>query len=70
MVAQLTPSLRAILASAYELTEQQVEQDAQDVQHWDGTDSDLLSAIEACHQWTLASENGPYYLAAVRQALR
>lgn len=65
----LTPFLRAILASAYELTEQQVEDDAQEVLRWHGSDGDLLSAIEACHEWTAASENGRYYLAAVRRAL-
>jgi hypothetical protein len=60
---------RALLASAYELSEDQVDQDVTRMRQWLGSDQDLTAALEKRHGWTVASENGPYYLAAMRQAL-
>jgi hypothetical protein len=60
---------RALLASAYELSEDQVDRDVIQVRQWLGSDQDLTAALEKRHGWTIASENGPYYLAAMRQAL-
>ena len=68
-MALLFSRWRGILASAYELTEDQVSDDAEDVQRWVGPDQGLIAALETRHDWTSESELGPYYLAAVRRAL-
>jgi len=59
----------AVLASAYQLPTAQVEEDASRLQQWHGSEADLVVAIEERHGWTVVSEYGPYYLAALRQAL-
>jgi len=68
--ASLPPRDRAILASAYELQQAQVEQDAADVRGWGGTDAELLAMLQARHGWSAESEYAPFYVAALRQALR
>jgi hypothetical protein len=68
-MSSLSAWQRALLASAYELPEEQVEQDAARLQQWLGTDQELATVLEVRHGWTVASECGPYYIAAVRQAL-
>ncbi len=60
---------RAILASAYELRQQQVDQDAATVLDWKGTDAELFGRMRERHGWTVASEYAPNYLAALRAAL-
>ena len=65
----LLPRDRAILASAYELAQTDVEQDAAHVRDWGGTEPDLVSTLEARHGWTAASEYAPFYVAALRRAL-
>lgn len=60
----------AVLASAYQLPTAQVEEDASHLQQWHGSEADLVVAIEERHGWTVVSEYGPYYLAALREALR
>jgi len=67
--SQLSRRWREILASAYELTEAQVAQDAGHVRHWLGSDEHLIAAIELRHAWNPDSELGPYFLAALRRAL-
>ena len=59
----------AVLASAYQLQTTQVEEDASRLQQWHGSEADLVVAFEERHGWTVVSEYGPYYLAALRQAL-
>ncbi len=58
-----------MLASAYELPEDEVATDAAHVQRWVGSDHDLIGLLETRHGWTAASELGPYYLASMRRAL-
>jgi hypothetical protein len=58
-----------VLASAYELEDSQVADDASAVQAWAGTDGELLNLLDDRHGWTTESENAPYYLTALRQAL-
>ena len=58
-----------MLASAYELREQQVEDDAVQVQFWVGPDGELLGLLQERHGWTIRDEYAPYYLAALRRAL-
>jgi hypothetical protein len=65
----LLPRDRAILASAYELAQTDVEQDAAHVRDWGGTEPDLMATLQARHGWTAASEYAPFYVAALRQAL-
>jgi DNA-binding CsgD family transcriptional regulator len=60
---------REILATAYELTEAQVAHDATHVQQWLGSDHGLIAALEQRHGWSRDSELGPYFLAALRDAL-
>jgi hypothetical protein len=60
---------REILASAYELTEDQVAQAAIHVRHWLGSDAQLIALLEQRHGWSPESELGPYFLAALRRAL-
>ena len=60
---------RSILASAYEVSEDQVREDATAIRDWTGLESDLLTELEQRHGWSAASELGPYYLAAIRRAL-
>lgn len=61
---------RAILASAYELRQHEVDQDAATVQEWNGTDTELFGRMQERHGWTMASEYAPNYLAALRAALQ
>ena len=58
-----------ILASAYELVQRRVQEDATHVQGWAGPEADLLKWLQERHGWTVASEYAPYYLAGVRTAL-
>jgi hypothetical protein len=60
----------AVLASAYQLERAQVQEDAARVQQWGGPEADLVIVFEERHGWTVVSEYGPYYLAALRRALR
>jgi hypothetical protein len=60
---------REILASAYELTEEQIAQDAGQVRRWHGSDENLIAALEHRHGRNPDSELGPYFLAALRHAL-
>lgn len=60
---------REILALAYELTEDQVGEDAAFVRRWEGSDPHLIAAIEQRHGWSPESELGRYFLAALRGAL-
>lgn len=60
----------AILASAYELGQHEVDQDAATVQEWEGTDAELSGRMQARHGWTADSEYAPNYLAALRAALQ
>jgi hypothetical protein len=57
----------AILASAYELDERLVEEDARIVLNWTRTDDDLLTWLQERHGWSVASQYAPYYLADLRQ---
>lgn len=59
---------RSILASAYEVSEDQVREDATAIRDWTGLESDLLTELEQRHGWSAASELAPYYLAAIRRA--
>jgi hypothetical protein len=61
--------IRAILAEAYELREEDVEQDAITVRTWGGTEGALLAAFDLRHGWTSAEEYSTNYLADLRQAL-
>jgi len=61
---------RSILASAYELGQAEVDQDAAGVHQWQGTEGDLLRWLEGRHGWTVASEYAPHYVAALRTALQ
>jgi len=67
-VEYLSETDRAILASAYQLGGQQVEDDADSIRQWVGSDQELLEHLRARHGWSVASEYGPYYLADVRRA--
>ena len=60
---------REILAGAYELTQDQVGHDAAFVRQWAGSDQHLIAALEQRHDWSPASELGPHFLAALRNAL-
>lgn len=60
---------KALLASAYELSEDNVAEDAFQLGQWTGSDGDLLTALEDRHGWSRASELASYYLAALRLAL-
>ncbi len=68
-LALLSNWWRGVLASAYELPEDEVATDAAHVQRWVGSDDDLIGLLETRHGWTAASELGPYYLASMRRAL-
>ena len=57
-----------MLASAYELQEHQVENDASQVQHRVGSDGELLGLLQARDDWTI-QEYAPYVLAALRRAV-
>ena len=59
----------AVLASAYELQTAEVAEDASRLQQWAGPEADLVIVLEERHGWTVISEYGPYYVAALRQAL-
>ncbi len=67
--ALLTSWWRTVLASAYELTEAQVDTDATHVQLWAGADPELVAELESVHGWAPADELGHHYLAALRRAL-
>ena len=60
---------RAILASAYELGQYEVDRDATSVREWRGSDAELFGELQEPHGWTVASEYAPNYLAALRAAL-
>ncbi len=49
-----------ILASAYEVEEARVEQDATIICDWGGTEAELLAVLEARHSWTVGSEYALY----------
>ena len=66
---RLSGRWREILAGAYELTEDQVREDAVFVGRWAGSDQHLIAAIEQRHGWSPESELGLYFLAALRGAL-
>jgi hypothetical protein len=66
---QLSGREREILAIAYELSEQQVEDDAVRVRHWTGSDEHLIAALEQLHAWTPESELGRFFLPALRRTL-
>src|SRR4051794_7341532 len=68
-VQHLSPTDRAILASAYQLRGEQVEDDADSIREWVGSDRALLEHLRERHGWSVASEYGPYYLADIRHAL-
>jgi hypothetical protein len=68
-LALLASWWRGALASAYELSEDEVAADAAHLQEWVGSDGDLIGLLETRHGWTAASELGPYYLASMRRAL-
>jgi len=68
-VQQLSETDGAILASAYQLGAEQVEDDADSIREWVGSDRELLAHLRERHGWSVASEYGPYYLADVRHAL-
>jgi hypothetical protein len=61
---------REILASAYELSQDEVARDTGHVQQWVGSDDQLIAALEARHDWRPESELASYFLAALRAALR
>ncbi len=67
--ARLSQRWREILSSAYELSEDQVAQDAAHVRNWAGSDEHLILALEERHGWRPESELGSYFLAALRRAL-
>jgi hypothetical protein len=59
----------SILASAYELRQRDIEDDALLVQDWGGSESELRRSLEQRHRWSVASEYSPFYVAALRTAL-
>lgn len=66
---RLSGRWREILACAYELTENEVAQDAASVWDWVGSDEHLIAALEQRHGWSSDSELGLYFLAGLRRAL-
>ncbi len=66
---RLSPRWREILAGAYELSEDDVGDDATFVGQWEGSDQHLIAVLEERHGWSTESELGPYFLAAIRRAL-
>jgi hypothetical protein len=66
---RLSSAAASILASAYELWSQQVQDDAQSVQVWIGSEPDLLTFLREQHSWSMASEYAPHYLDDLRKAL-
>jgi hypothetical protein len=65
----LSPTATSILASAYQLSGEQVQHDAIRIQDWVGSELDLLEHLRQEHGWSIASEYSPHYLSDVRQAL-
>jgi hypothetical protein len=65
----LSSSSLSVLASAYELLEDDVAADATQVHQWVGSDLDLIVVLETRHGWDPESKVGQYYVAAVRRAL-
>jgi len=59
----------SILASAYELRQRDIEDDALLVRGWGGSESELRRSLEQRHRWSVASEYSPFYVAALRKAL-
>ena len=60
----------SLLASAYELRKRQVQDDALFVLLWNGSEDDLLTFMQARHDWSAASEYAPYYVADLRRAIQ
>ena len=58
-----------MLASAYELRQRDIEDDALLVRDWGGSETELRRSLEQRHRWSVASEYSPFYVAALRKAL-
>jgi hypothetical protein len=59
-----------VLASAYELRRQQVDDDVATLQQWSGSDAELLVYMQDRHGWTVVSEYAPHYVMDLREALQ
>ena len=69
-MAALSDTDAAVLASAYELRQAQVQDDAAYVLRWRGSGERLHSYLRERHGWTAASEYAPYSAADLRQVLQ
>ena len=69
-MAALSDRDAAVLASAYEVRQAQVQDDAAYVLQWRGSEQSLHSYLQERHGWTAASEYAPYYVADLRQVLQ
>jgi hypothetical protein len=58
------------VASAYQLEQPQVAEDALTVAGWTGPEARLIDHLQERHSWTAASEYAPYYVASLRKALQ
>jgi hypothetical protein len=70
VVSPLSELTTAILASAYQLDQARVAEDALTVAEWTGPEARLIDHLQERHGWTAASEYAPYYLASLHKALQ
>ena len=69
-MAALSDTDASVLASAYELRQAQVQDDAACLLQWRGSEASLQAYLQEQHGWTAASEYAPYSEADLRQALQ
>jgi hypothetical protein len=69
-MAALSDTDASVLASAYELRQAQVQDDAACLLQWRGSEASLQAYLQEQHGWTAASEYAPYYVADLRLALQ